>query len=996
MFFEFSKSKELLNKKNSSFDLVDLERKYEQLYENVKYGQKLSKTGSWTLDNKTGEMFVTNEIYEIFGCNSTELGCNQDSFYSFVHHEDQEKVRMAVEGALDGSGYDIEYRIITPDKQVKYVNQKTTVIIDEQNNTMKTIGIIQDITEQKLLENNLKEIGDNLSLAQRVAGVGCWKYDIINDKYFGSEEMYRIYGINPSEFDDDFRNTLKLVHPEDRYKIEEALGKHLAGESCTIEFRIPQKDGSLKYVIGKGEPIFGKEGQVTGIIGTLQDVTEKKMMEEKISKIQKIFKVLVQKSSDVFEIIDPDGTIRYISDASYRVIGYKPEERIGRKVYDFYQGEMLEKVKNVVKLCIENPDKEIKEDVVLTSKDGQDIYLEVYMQNLLHDPSVEGIVINLRDNTKRIIMEKKMAYISTHDELTDLPNRRYFDKQLKVQCKYAKETETRFAVMMLDIDGLKNINYSLGYDLGDKLILEIVQKLRTCLDEKIFLSRYSDDHFAIIIQGNKTKNEYDEIAKNIINIFKKSVKVQNYDLDVFANIGISIFPNDSNNMYSLKKYAKVALLRAKKERRNTYKFYSSDLDIINYKESVLRSDLHHAIEKNQLRVYYQPIVNIKSNEILAAEALIRWEHPEWGLVKPNEFIPIAEETGLVIDLGKWVLREVCRNYKQWMTKGLPDIKVSVNFSAIQFMENDFANQIKNIIDEYELDYSFLIVEITENILIKNVDKVKADIQKLQSLGMQVALDDFGTGFSSLAYLNSFNLDIIKLDGSFIKDTSSENKGTAIARAVITTAQELKIKLVAECIENVEQLSFLKSLNCYAGQGYLFSKPTSAEDFMVLLAKKRCKPIFVDSSSMMPKVDRRKYFRIKFTQFLEADLTIKELEGRKINVGYTKVLIKNIGPGGLCFVSNIRFPHEKGFVLQFITQLIGEEIRVCGNIVWANETDNDLYEYGVEFLIDENERMRVIRVLNQVQIRMRNNLLFADGSFASVSPNVYYKKLTQEL
>jgi len=510
------------------------------------------------------------------------------------------------------------------------------------------------------------------------------------------------------------------------------------------------------------------------------------------------------------------------------------------------------------------------------------------------------------------------------------------------------------------------------------------------------LSRYSDDHFAIIIQGNKTKNEYDEIAKNIINIFKKSIKVQNYDLDVFANIGISIFPNDSNNMYSLKKYAKVALLRAKKERRNTYKFYSSDLDIINYKESVLRSDLHHAIEKNQLRVYYQPIVNIKSNEILAAEALIRWEHPEWGLVKPNEFIPIAEETGLVIDLGKWVLREVCRNYKQWMTKGLPDIKVSVNFSAIQFMENDFANQIKNIIDEYELDYSFLIVEITENILIKNVDKVKADIQKLQSLGMQVALDDFGTGFSSLAYLNSFNLDIIKLDGSFIKDTSSENKGTAIARAVITTAQELKIKLVAECIENGEQLSFLKSLNCYAGQGYLFSKPTSPEDFVVLLAKKRCKPIFVDSSSMMPKVDRRKYFRIKFTQFLEADLTIKELEGRKISVGYTKVLIKNIGPGGLCFVSNIRFPHEKGFVLQFITQLIGEEIRVCGNIVWANETDNDLYEYGVEFLIDENERMRVIRVLNQVQIRMRNNLLFADGTFVSVSPNVYYKKLTQEL
>lgn len=787
VFIKFGKSKDLLDSQSKSLALI--EKKYEQLYENVKYGQKLSRTGSWTLYNESGEMFITHEIYEILGISSEEYDWKLASYYSFVHPEDLDRVKKAVEGALDGLEYNIEYRIITADKHVKYVNEKATIVFDEHNNAIKTIGIIQDITEQKLLENNLKELGDNLNLAQRVAGLGSWKYDIIKDEYYGSEEMYRIYGVEPSEFDNDFLNVLKLIHPEDRYKVNEALKNHLAGQSCTIEYRIPQKDGSLKYVIGKGEPIFDKEGQVIGVIGTLQDitnnkileqelmkkhriiaqgqalahtgswemdftnnkiyysdesyrifgitqeqydntyegflkfvypddvkvieemlrnpsdkpielefriirsdgtirniyqlvefvfneegkplylygtiqdVTEKKMLEEEISKIQKRFKVLVQKSKEVFEIIDSDGTIKYISDASSRVIGYKPEERIGRNLFDFYQGDELQRIKDAVKLCIENPDKEIQGDVILKGKDGQNIYLEIHMQNLLHEPFVEGIVINFRDISKRIEMEKKMAYISTHDELTGLPNNRYFTKQLRIQYEYAKETQTRFAVMMLDIEGLKNINYSLGYDMGDKLILEIVQKLKECLGEKIFLSRYSDDHFAIIVQGNKMKSDYDHIATSIINLFQKPFHVANYDLDVFANIGISIFPNDTTNMFTLKKYAKVALLRAKKERKNTYKFYYSDLDILNYKESVLRSDLHNAIEKNQLRVYYQPMVNLITNEILAAEALIRWEHPDWGLVKPNEFIAMAEETGLIIDIGKWVLREVCSNYK---------------------------------------------------------------------------------------------------------------------------------------------------------------------------------------------------------------------------------------------------------------------------------------------------------------------------------------------
>jgi len=426
------------------------------------------------------------------------------------------------------------------------------------------------------------------------------------------------------------------------------------------------------------------------------------------------------------------------------------------------------------------------------------------------------------------------------------------------------------------------------------------------------------------------------------------------------------------------------------EEKNPYKYYSFELNSQSYREFLMKNDLYYAIEKDEMRVLYQPIVNLKSGEILAVEALVRWMHPDWGLVLPNEFIHLADETGLIIDIGKWVLREVCKNYKRWLDKGLPPIKVAVNFSGIQFMESDFADKIKTIIDEYELDPKFLIIEITENILLKNTYKLNSHIESLRSLGIQIALNNFGKGFSSFAYLNSFKVDIIKLDGSFIKDVPFDSTNSAIVESVIHLTKKLNIKMVAEGIENWDQLSYLKYLNCHAGQGYIYSEAVDPEKIERMLARKKCKPIIVNNTGESLTENRRKFFRIKLPLSLEAILEVLEVKGNQVNIGKTKVLIKDIGPGGLCFISNIKFPVRNEIILQFTFKLLEEEIKVRGYIIRIREAKNNLYEYGVEFTIDENERVNLIRILNQVQIKIRKNIMFSEGSFISVSDYAYFK------
>jgi diguanylate cyclase (GGDEF)-like protein len=433
---------------------------------------------------------------------------------------------------------------------------------------------------------------------------------------------------------------------------------------------------------------------------------------------------------------------------------------------------------------------------------------------------------------------KKTKYISNYDELTKLPNSAYFNEQIRLHCEESKARGKSFALMILDIDGFKYINDALGYQLGDKLIIEIAQRLKTFLEDIKFIFRYSGDQFVILVPGLSTIEEYESVSEDIVGLFSAPFIIERNELNVTTSIGVSIYPEDGQEPSFLKTHADRALLQAKANGKNRYQFYYSNMNIQNYKQFALRNDLRKAIKEDQLKAYYQPQVNLKTNEILAAEALIRWEHPTWGLVPPSEFISLAEETGFIIDIGKWLLRDVCQTYKRWLNKGLAPVKVSVNYSSIQFLEKNVVTNIKDVLNEFQLDPQFLIIEITESIIMENMEQAITNIQTLQVLGIQVALDDFGTGYSSLQYLNSFNIDILKLDKSFIKNVLSDKTCDIITRAVINLAKELRIKLVIEGIEDWEQLSYVRKLNCHIGQGFLYSKPIPLNEFEKLLTEKK--------------------------------------------------------------------------------------------------------------------------------------------------------------
>jgi len=665
------------------------------------------------------------------------------------------------------------------------------------------------------------------------------------------------------------------------------------------------------------------------------------------NKIQNNFQELLKHSSDVYEIVSPDFTILWIDAAVEKIIGFNPEERIGKNALEFFEGDQKRELIRKMDAVLENPEEVAWGELVLTDKSGKNNRFTYTMANQLEEPSVRGILILWQYVSESEEKQKAIEYIANHDELTGLPNRIYLSKKLKEMCGEQNDPNYTFALIMLDIDGFRYVNDALGYQLGDQLIVQVSQRLKDFLGRDVFLCRYSGDQFAIILQNLKETWEYEQAAKKITSLFNEAFKVDLYELDVTASLGISLYPHDEKDPGMLINYANISLLRSKHEGKNRYKFYSTDIGIQAYKQVVLRNDLLKAIERNQLRLYYQALVKLDSSDILAAEALIRWDHPEWGTVSPNEFIPIAEETGFIINLGNWMLREVCCNYKRWMEQGMPPIKISVNYSGIQFYERNFTENILNIIWEHGLDPGFLIMEITESVFMKNPEKAIIDIKSLQENGIQVALDDFGTGFSSLSYLNSFNIDILKIDRSFIKNITVDNSSSIITRSVIDLAQELKIKLVAEGIENWEQLACLKEMNCYSGQGFIFNKPMPAEEFEKLLVAEKCQPVLHPGPKKVS--NKRKFVRVKIPKVLEADMCIVEQPGLKLKIGNMKVKVKNINANGLCFVSPARLPVNKSVTLKFQIGLKdGGKANIHGYPVWIQETEENLYEYGVEF------------------------------------------------
>jgi diguanylate cyclase (GGDEF)-like protein len=432
--------------------------------------------------------------------------------------------------------------------------------------------------------------------------------------------------------------------------------------------------------------------------------------------------------------------------------------------------------------------------------------------------------------------EEKMSHMAYHDQLTGLPNRRLLIDRLDQVLDRERRHKKLAALLFLDLDRFKYINDTLGHLKGDEVLKEVAKRLNMCIRKSDTLARHGGDEFTILVQGLSRVEDITKLTDRIFSLFNTPFHLKGQHIFVTTSIGVSIYPNDGEDAESLIKNADIALYKAKEEGRNTYQLFTSTMNESAVKRISIENKLRGAIAKEEFVLHYQPQLDTNTNEVVGVEALLRWQDPESGLIPPGDFIPIAEDTGLIIPIGDWVLRTACAQNKVWQEKDFEPLTMSVNVSLRQFKQKDFVSIVKNILKETNLNPQFLELELTESILMDDVESVIKELHELKTMGIRLSIDDFGTGYSSLEYLKKMPIDMLKIAQEFVKNIVVDSDDVAIAKTIVQVAKSLNLEVIAEGVETIEHLKILRTLQCNKIQGYLFSRPLPSEEVEVFLNK----------------------------------------------------------------------------------------------------------------------------------------------------------------
>ncbi|OIQ79741.1 cyclic di-GMP phosphodiesterase Gmr [mine drainage metagenome] len=472
----------------------------------------------------------------------------------------------------------------------------------------------------------------------------------------------------------------------------------------------------------------------------------------------------------------------------------------------------------------------------MRAMDGRVVWLHENVKVVADDRGRPAQLVGIMlDITARKESEAQLRYLANHDALTGLANRTLLQERIDHALQLASRHGTGVAVMFIDLDRFKIVNDTLGHQAGDRLLQDAAKRLRSCLRDSDTIARQGGDEFVVLVEQWTEVQDLCDMAGKVLHQLCQPFTSLGQEFHVSASIGISVYPQDGSDANTLLKNADVAMYRAKEQGRNTFQFYAAESNIHSFERLALENSLRRALERKEFEVYYQPKVDAQTQRVVGAEALLRWKHPELGMVSPVQFIPMAEDTGLIISIGAWVLQEACCQARAWHNAGLPLISVAVNLSARQFRDADLPDTIANALAASGLTPSYLELEITESMIMQGSDQASQILQRFRDMGTHVSIDDFGTGYSSLSYLKHFPIDTLKIDRSFVQDLPQDADDAAITQAIIAMAHSLKLHVVAEGVENVEQYELLRAQGCDQIQGYLFSKPLPAEAFAALLA-----------------------------------------------------------------------------------------------------------------------------------------------------------------
>ena len=560
-------------------------------------------------------------------------------------------------------------------------------------------------------------------------------------------------------------------------------------------------------------------------------------VKEGIGQSEEWYRILYDNNPSMYFIVDKGGTVLSINQSGAAHLGYEAGELVGQSLLRILHAADKEAFLESLAACLQSPNQDINREFRNIHKDTSMLWAKAALRAVQHPGGDRVVIVVCEDITQRKLVEQRLDDLSHCDALTGLPNRTLFMDRLSQALVRAPWHGRIMAVLFTNLNQFKIINDALGREVGDILLKMVAERLTSYVREGDTVARLGGNEFSLLLRDIAHAADITPIVQKILDGLSKPFTWEGEDIFITTSIGISLYPDDGSDPETLLQNAGTAMYRAKKQGRNHFQYYSAAMGAAASERLSLESSLRHALECSEFLLHYQPLVDLNSGQIIGAEALVRWKHPEAGMVSPAQFIPLAEESGLIVGIGEWVLRIACAQAKVWQTAGMPPLFMAVNLSACQFPEGNLVMMIANVLRETGLEPHYLELELTENTL-QNAETVKT-LHALSETGIGIVIDDFGTGYSSLSYLKRLPISKLKIDQSFVRHVPDDLNNAAICRAITVMAHTLKLGVVAEGVETLDELDFLRSLSCNEMQGYLFSKPLPAEQITELLKQKRC-------------------------------------------------------------------------------------------------------------------------------------------------------------
>jgi len=687
-----------------------------------------------------------------------------------------------------------------------------------------TLGVIVDISDQVKAKKSIHSLKDRYEIATKGSHEGLWEWNIKSGEVFYSNKFKEIIGLTHQRLEPKIEAWINRIDPRDKSIVVKKLEAYLNNQTDTFlsEYRI-NVDGEIKWMSISGKTSLDKNNRPEKLTGFISEITTRKEAQQALKRSEEQFSLFMKNLPAGAFIKDEQGTFVFANNYLNNFFG--KETLINTSFMDIMPTESLRSIQEsdakTLELGIDTVEEKLK-DI-----SGNEKYFQTHKFVINRDNKryIGGIYSDITDQKRT---QTKLNILAHYDLLTNLPNRMMFQESLKNMISKANRNKTKLALMFIDLDNFKMINDTLGHDYGDLLLQEVAVRLKKILRAEDVVSRLGGDEFTVIIDDVKDTAYPSIVAQKIIDTLSEPIKLNDEMGYIGASIGISVFPDDTDTIEQLIKNADLAMYRSKQEGKNVYRYFTEDMNADASEKLELTNDLRSAIEHEQLALYYQPIVDTKTNKLASFEALVRWNHPKYGLITPDNFITLAEEGGFMVKVGKFVIKKACAQIKIMQDAGL-NAKVAVNISSKQLTQNHLEQTVKNIVTESGINPELLELEVTESFLMENIEHVEKVIDNLKEFGISTAIDDFGTGYSSLSRLKKLSITKLKIDKSFIDDIPHDEDDMVITEMIITMATQLKLEIVAEGVETEAQAAFLKEKGCHLMQGYLFSEAIPEAD-----------------------------------------------------------------------------------------------------------------------------------------------------------------------